>query len=53
MIKIGIDPSATGVTGIVVFENNKLIRKEEYYRKDWNVMLIVLLKLFENIKMKL
>ncbi|QIA69872.1 hypothetical protein GL981_12800 (plasmid) [Spiroplasma citri] len=35
MIKIGIDPSATGVTGIVVFENNKLIRKEEYYRKDW------------------
>ncbi|QIA67090.1 hypothetical protein [Spiroplasma citri] len=35
MIKIGIDPSGTGTTGIVIFENNKLIRKEEYYRKDW------------------
>lgn len=35
MIKIGIDPSGTGTTGIVVFEDNKLIDKSEYTNRDW------------------
>ncbi len=35
MIKIGIDPSGTGTTAIVVFENNKLIDDYEFINKDW------------------
>lgn len=35
MIKIGIDPSGTGTTGIVVYEDNKLIEKQEFTNKDW------------------
>ncbi len=35
MIKIGIDPSGTGTTAIVVFENNKLIDNYEFINKDW------------------
>ncbi len=35
MIKIGIDPSGTGTTTIVVFENNKLIDDYEFINKDW------------------
>ncbi len=35
MIKIGIDPSGTGTTAIVVFENNKLINDYEFINKDW------------------
>ncbi|ALA98263.1 hypothetical protein SKUN_001396 [Spiroplasma kunkelii CR2-3x] len=35
MIKIGIDQSGTGTTGLVVYEDNKVIRKEQYYSKDW------------------
>ncbi|ALA96958.1 hypothetical protein SKUN_0033 [Spiroplasma kunkelii CR2-3x] len=35
MIKVGIDPSGTGTTGIVVYENNKLIKKYEFTNKYW------------------
>lgn len=35
MIKIGIDPSRTGTTGIVVYEYNKLTEKHEFTNKDW------------------
>ncbi|MBH8622812.1 hypothetical protein TS70_02655 [Spiroplasma sp. hyd1] len=35
MIKIGIDPSGTGTTAIVIFEDNKLIDKSEYTNRDW------------------
>ncbi len=35
MVKIGIDPSGTGTTAIVVFENNKLIDDYEFINKDW------------------
>ncbi|ALA97348.1 hypothetical protein SKUN_00445 [Spiroplasma kunkelii CR2-3x] len=33
--KMGIDPSGTGTTGIVVYKDNKLIIKELYDNKDW------------------
>ncbi|MFJ1522390.1 hypothetical protein [Spiroplasma sp. ald] len=35
MIKIGIDPSGTGTTAIVVYKNNKLIDKQEFINKNW------------------
>lgn len=35
MIKIGIDPSGTGTTGIVIYEDNKLTHKQEFFNKDW------------------
>ncbi|RUO86499.1 hypothetical protein [Spiroplasma endosymbiont of Megaselia nigra] len=35
MIKIGIDPSGTGTTSIVVYEDNKLTKKLEFTNKDW------------------
>ncbi|WP_253301782.1 hypothetical protein [Spiroplasma endosymbiont of Phyllotreta cruciferae] len=35
MIKIGIDPSGNGTTGIVVYEDNKLTEKQEFTNKDW------------------
>ncbi|WP_425379991.1 hypothetical protein [Spiroplasma endosymbiont of Stenodema calcarata] len=35
MIKIGIDPSGTGTTAIVVYEDNKLTEKIEFTNKDW------------------
>ncbi|UNF62419.1 hypothetical protein [Spiroplasma poulsonii] len=35
MIKIGIDTSGTGTTGIVVYEDNKIIEKFEFTNKDW------------------
>ncbi|PQP78493.1 hypothetical protein C6B38_05635 [Spiroplasma sp. ChiS] len=35
MIKIGIDPSGTGTTGIVIYEDNKIIHKQEFFSKDW------------------
>lgn len=35
MIKIGIDPSGTGTTAIVVYEDNKLTEKQEFTNKDW------------------
>ncbi len=34
MIKIGIDPSGTGTTAIVVYKNNKLIDKKEFINKN-------------------
>ncbi|WP_186823373.1 hypothetical protein [Spiroplasma phoeniceum] len=35
LIKIGIDPSGTGTTGIVIYEDNKLIKKLDFTNKDW------------------
>lgn len=35
MIKIGIDPSGTGTTAIVVFEDIILLDKQEFINKDW------------------
>ncbi len=35
MIKIGIDPSGTGTTAIVLFENKKLKFKNDYTNKFW------------------
>ncbi len=35
MIKIGIDPSGTGTTAIVIYEDNKLIEKLEFTNKNW------------------
>ncbi|MFX4057069.1 MAG: hypothetical protein EHV01_001885 [Spiroplasma sp. hy2] len=35
LIKIGIDPSGTGTTAIVVYKDNKLIDKQEFINKDW------------------
>ncbi|MFX4056718.1 MAG: hypothetical protein EHV01_000035 [Spiroplasma sp. hy2] len=35
LIKIGIDPSGTGTTAIVVYKNNKLIDKQEFINKNW------------------
>ncbi|WP_338966176.1 MULTISPECIES: hypothetical protein [unclassified Spiroplasma] len=35
MIKIGIDPSGTGTTAIVIYENNKLIKQNEFTSKYW------------------
>lgn len=35
MIKIGIDPSGTGTTAIVVYENNILLDKQEFTNKNW------------------
>ncbi len=35
MIKIGIDPSGTGTTAIIVYEDNKLTEKLEFTNKDW------------------
>ncbi|WP_338963743.1 MULTISPECIES: hypothetical protein [unclassified Spiroplasma] len=34
LIKIGIDPSGTGTTAIVVYKNNKLIDKKEFINKN-------------------
>lgn len=34
-IKIGIDPSGTGTTGIVVYKDNKLIKQQEFTDKLW------------------
>ncbi|WP_268794846.1 hypothetical protein [Spiroplasma kunkelii] len=36
---ICIDPSGTGTTAIVIYKNNKVIRKEQYYSKDWKKIL--------------
>ncbi len=35
MIKIGIDPSGTGTTAIVIYEDNKLIEKLKFTNKNW------------------
>ncbi|WP_338964939.1 MULTISPECIES: hypothetical protein [unclassified Spiroplasma] len=35
MIKIGVDPSGTGTTAIVIYEDNKLIEKLEFTNKNW------------------
>ncbi|WFG96245.1 hypothetical protein M0C40_09235 [Spiroplasma citri] len=35
MIKIGIDPSGTGTTGIVIYEDNKLKEKFEFTSMLW------------------
>lgn len=35
MIKIGIDPSGTGTTAIVVFKNGDLIQQQEFTNKLW------------------
>ncbi|ALA98222.1 hypothetical protein SKUN_001355 [Spiroplasma kunkelii CR2-3x] len=35
MIKIVIDPLGTGTTGIVVLENNKVIRKIKIIYNNW------------------
>ncbi len=35
MIKIGIDPSGTDTTAIVLFENNNLKIHHEYNNKYW------------------
>lgn len=35
MIKIGIDPSGTGTTAIVLINDNKLIDKSEYKNNNW------------------
>jgi len=35
LIKIGTDPSGTGTTAIVVFENNILIKQHEFTDKFW------------------
>ncbi|WP_338963404.1 MULTISPECIES: hypothetical protein [unclassified Spiroplasma] len=35
LIKIGIDPSGTGTTAIVIYEDNKLIEKLEFTNKNW------------------
>ncbi|WP_253301213.1 hypothetical protein [Spiroplasma endosymbiont of Phyllotreta cruciferae] len=35
MIKIGIDPSGTGTTAIVIYKDNKLIEKLEFTNKNW------------------
>lgn len=34
-IKIGIDPSGTGTTAIVVYRDNKIVHKKEFFNKDW------------------
>jgi hypothetical protein len=34
LIKIGIDPSGTGTTAIVIYEDNKLIEKLEFTNKN-------------------
>ncbi len=39
MIKIGIEPSGTGTTAIVIFENNILLDKQEFKNKDWKKSL--------------
>lgn len=48
MIKIGIDPSGTGTTGIVIYEDNKLIEKNEFIDKWWlnhkDFILTIILK---------
>ncbi|WP_342256276.1 hypothetical protein [Spiroplasma endosymbiont of Poecilobothrus nobilitatus] len=35
MIKIGIDPSGTGTTGIVIYKDNKLFDKFEFTNNLW------------------
>ena len=51
MIKIGIDPSGTGTTAIVVFENNKLIEQFEFINKFWiNHANKIIWKINENYK---
>ncbi|MFX4057330.1 MAG: hypothetical protein EHV01_003320 [Spiroplasma sp. hy2] len=35
LIKIGIDPSGTGTTAIVIYEDNKLIKQNEFTSKYW------------------
>ncbi|WP_186823430.1 hypothetical protein [Spiroplasma phoeniceum] len=34
-IKIGIDPSVTGTTAIVLYLNNKIIHSQDFFNKDW------------------
>jgi hypothetical protein len=34
LIKIGIDPSGTGITAIVEYEDNILLSKKEFINKD-------------------
>jgi hypothetical protein len=34
MIKIGIDPSGTGTTAIVIYQDNILLDKKEVINKD-------------------
>ncbi|WP_338966290.1 hypothetical protein [Spiroplasma endosymbiont of Sarcophaga carnaria] len=35
MIKIGIDPSGTGTTAIVVYEDSILLHEKEFINNDW------------------
>ncbi|QCO23891.1 hypothetical protein SRED_002371 [Spiroplasma melliferum] len=35
MIKIGIDPSGSGTTAIVIYQDNILLDKKEIINKDW------------------
>ncbi|AXF95465.1 hypothetical protein SDAV_00471 [Spiroplasma phoeniceum P40] len=44
MIKIGIDPSGTGTTGIVCYINNKLVDKTEIISKEWTIHVLKILE---------
>lgn len=50
MIKIGIDPSGTGTTAIVVYIKNKLIEKYEFTNKDWKAHFKFIINYLKNEK---
>nr|CAK99581.1 hypothetical protein SPICI16_056 [Spiroplasma citri] len=47
MIKIGIDPSGTGTTGIFCYINNKLVDKTEIISKEWTIHVLKILEYIE------
>ncbi|PWF97471.1 hypothetical protein SMH99_00670 [Spiroplasma poulsonii] len=51
MIKIGIDPSGTGTTAIVVYKNNKLIDKQEFTNKGWKEHYEFIINYLKNEKL--
>ncbi|WP_133165094.1 hypothetical protein [Spiroplasma poulsonii] len=51
LIKIGIDPSGTGTTAIVVYKNNKLIDKQEFTNKGWKEHYEFIINYLKNEKL--
>ncbi|ALA97250.1 hypothetical protein SKUN_00333 [Spiroplasma kunkelii CR2-3x] len=52
MIKVGIDPSGTGTTAIVVYEDNKVIRKIEIIYNNWLKQLKFIIDVFSEFRYK-
>ncbi|WP_186823476.1 hypothetical protein [Spiroplasma phoeniceum] len=52
LIKIGIDPSGTGTTGIVIYEDNKIIRKIEIIYNNWLKQLEFIIDSFSAFRYK-